>query len=298
MSASFYKQCTLCPRECKADRTTSVGFCGMGDKIYAAKAMVHTAEEPCISGKRGSGAIFLSGCVLRCAFCQNHVISHEKFGKELSTLELSDVIMSLVDKDVHNINFVSPTQFYPSILESLDNIKHRLSIPVVWNTGGYEKLDAVSRVGEYADVFLHDMKFYDPDVSMKYAKASDYFYHAMNAACAMIEQKGAPTFDSDGMIMRGVIIRHLVIPSNRADSMRVLKEIKENIGTKNVILSLMSQYTPPPFKAAYKELGRRVTTFEYNSVCDYALELGFNGYFQQRDSAVSEYTPIFDLSGL
>lgn len=298
MSASVYKQCTLCPRECKADRTSSVGFCGMSDKIYAARAMIHTAEEPCISGSRGSGAIFFSGCVLRCAFCQNHVISHGKFGREISIERLSEIILSLQERNVHNINFVSPTQFYPSVLSSLDIVREKLVIPVVWNTGGYEKTEAVDMVGEYADIFLHDIKFFSSDISSRYAGASDYFAYSMRAAEKMLKQKGAPVYDSDGMLLRGVMIRHLVLPSNRKDSMNILRAVKENLGCENVILSLMSQYTPPNFQTPHKELGRRLTSFEYDSVCDYAIELGFKGYFQERESAVSTYTPLFDLSGL
>ena len=298
MSASIYKQCTLCPRECKADRTISVGFCGMSDKMYAAKAMIHMYEEPCISGSRGSGAIFFSGCVLRCVFCQNYKISQENFGTEISTQKLSDIILSLKEKQVHNINFVTPTHFYPSILESIEEAGEELDIPVVWNTGGYEKEEAVIAVSRYADIFLHDVKFFSSELGMKYAKASDYFDVSLRAAERMLKIKGMPAFDSEGMMLSGVIIRHLVIPSNRADSMKVLKAIRDYLGTENVILSLMSQYTPPSFDTPYSELGRRLTSFEYQSVCNYALELGFKGYFQERESAKSVYTPIFDLSGL
>ncbi|MEE1357555.1 MAG: radical SAM protein [Clostridia bacterium] len=298
MSALDYKCCTLCPRECKADRTQAVGFCGMGDKVYAAKAMVHTGEEPCISGTAGSGAIFFSGCVLRCRFCQNHVISHDRVGKEISEERLCDIILELQSQNVHNINMVSATQFYPSVLSSLDRLKDKLKIPIVWNTGGYEKTDAVVHLSEHCDVFLQDIKFYSNESSLKYASCKDYFEHAMKATEKMVEIKGKCETDSDGIIKKGVIVRHLVLPSNRTDSINLLKELKKRVGSENIILSLMSQYTPPSFDTGCKELGRRITSFEYQSVCECALELGFEGYFQQRESAQSMYTPIFDLSGI
>ncbi len=298
MSASFYKLCTLCPRECKADRTQTVGFCGMTDKIYAARAMVHTSEEPCISGTRGSGAIFFSGCVLRCAFCQNSEISHGHFGKEISERRLSEIILSLAEQNVHNINLVSATQFYPSVLSALDSVRHSLDIPIVWNTGGYEKTAAVKRISEHCDIFLQDIKFYSNTVSSKYALCKDYFSYAMSATEKMLELTGDACFDQDSIMKKGVIIRHLVLPSNRKDSIELLKAIKRYLGTDGVILSLMSQYTPPLHETPYRELGRRITDFEYRSVCETALELGFKGYFQERESAQRIYTPLFDLSGL
>ena len=298
MSALDYNCCTLCPRECKADRTTSVGFCGMPDKLYAAKAMVHKSEEPCISGTRGSGAIFFSGCVLRCKFCQNHVISHKRLGKQISTDRLGDIILELESQGVHNINFVSATQYIPSVELAVDKTKDRLSIPIVWNTGGYESVKSVERVGHFCDVFLQDVKFYGEDVSLKYASAKDYYVNALKATEKMLTIKSRPVFDSNGIMTEGVIIRHLVLPSNRKDSIKLLHELASNFGTSNMILSLMSQYTPPPFDTGFSELGRRLTDFEYKSVCEVALDLGFNGYFQERDSARSSYTPNFDFEGI
>jgi len=298
MSALDYNCCTLCPRECKADRTTSVGFCGMSDRLIAAKAMVHRSEEPCISGTRGSGAIFFSGCVLRCRFCLNHVISHQRYGKEISRERLSNIMMELAAKGVHNINLVSATQYIPSVESAAVRIKDKLSIPIVWNTGGYESLSSVDRESRFCDVFLQDVKFYSEDVSQKYALANDYFINALRATERMLSLKGAPVFDNDGIMTSGVLIRHLVLPSNRKDSIKLLQELAKSIGTSNVILSLMSQYTPPAFDTGFSELGRRLTDFEYKSVCQTALELGFNGYFQERESAKSSYTPIFDLEGI
>ncbi len=298
MSAIEYKCCTLCPRECKADRTNAVGFCGMSDKMYAAKAMVHTSEEPCISGTAGSGAVFFSGCTLRCEFCQNNQISHYKYGKEISISRLSEIILELQNTGVHNINLVSGTHFLPSIEHAVDNIYDKLEIPIVWNTGGYESTETVSRLAHFCNVFLQDLKFCSQDVSEKYALSKDYFFNALKATEKMIKCTGEPRFDDNEIMQSGVVVRHLVLPSNRKDSIKLLKELACCCGTENIILSLMSQYTPPTFETRHKELGRRITDFEYRSVCDVAMELGFKGYFQQRDSAQASYTPIFDLSGL
>ncbi len=298
MSASNYKQCTLCPRECKADRTKAVGFCGMGSEISAARAMVHTAEEPCISGTQGSGAIFFSGCVLRCVFCQNSTISHGRFGRVIGVDRLGEIMLSLQDSGVHNINLVSGTQFYPTITDAIENISDTLKIPVIWNTGGYEKTETIDILARFCSVYLQDVKFCSKEVSMKYSSCGDYFYHAMKATERMLEHAGDIHFSSDGTIDKGVIVRHLVLPSCRRDSIELLRRLKESFGTNGYMLSLMSQYTPPTHDCSYPELGRRVTSFEYNSVCDVALELGFKGYFQERESAQSTYTPTFDLSGL
>ncbi len=298
MSENEYNCCTLCPRECKADRTKAVGFCGMTDKIYAAKAMVHTWEEPCISGTRGSGAVFFSGCTLRCVFCQNRVISHERLGKEISIDRLSEIVLSLQGVGVHNINLVSATHFLPSVEAAIELIRDKLKIPVLWNTGGYERQDSVERLSKFCNIFLQDLKFCSSELSHKYAAAKDYFKHAIAATEKMLEEKGKYCFDAAGIMQSGVIVRHLVLPSNRRDSIELLKELHKSCGSDGILLSLMSQYTPPAFESPYRELGRRITDFEYRSVCECALELGFRGYFQERDSAVSAYTPIFDMSGL
>ena len=207
-------------------------------------------------------------------------------------------MLELQNKKVHNINLVSATQFYPSIIESIEEIRDRLLIPIVWNTGGYESERAVRDLEKYVSIYLQDIKYFSTDLSKNYSKAADYFDRAIRAAQIMVDQRGAPTFDSQGVMKCGVIIRHLVLPSSRKDSIILLERIKERLGTENVILSLMSQYTPPAYDTGYKELSRRITSFEYESVCQKALELGFTGYFQERDSAVSDYTPDFDLSGV
>ena len=186
----------------------------------------------------------------------------------------------------------------PSVEEAIEQIKDRLKIPVVWNTGGYEKVEAVERISKFSDIFLQDLKFFSSDISGKYAFASDYFKHAVKATERMVGLVGSPRFDADGILQKGIILRHLVLPSNRRDSIELLRELYKACGSENIILSLMSQYTPTTYKTSYGELGRKLTDFEYRSVCETALDLGFRGYFQERDSAVSSYTPIFDLAGL
>ena len=185
-----------------------------------------------------------------------------------------------------------------SIENAIDEISDRIKIPVVWNTGGYERIDTVKRLSGFCSVFLQDLKFYSSDLSLKYASTRDYFKHAIAATERMIEETGAPKYDSEGILLSGVIVRHLILPSNRQDSIMLLRELYNTCGSENIILSLMSQYTPPAKRTRYQELNRRLTDFEYKSVCETALELGFSGYFQQRDSAVSSYTPIFDLDGI
>ena len=286
-------KCTLCPRKCGIDRSAHLGYCSSGDEIKVAKVMVHHWEEPPISGTKGSGAIFFSGCPLKCVYCQNHDISHGGIGKEISVSRLADIFLELQEKGVHNINLVSPTQYADKIRDALDMVKGRLTIPVVYNTGGYELPEEIEKMAGYVDVYLTDMKYYSPDISEKYSKARDYFEVASRSLKAMVSQQPKCELDKDGIIKKGVIVRHLVLPSLRKDSMKILDHVAEICGADNIKLSLMSQYTPEFCKGEYPELKRRVTTFEYNSVVEHATKLGFDGYMQERSSASSIYTPDF-----
>ena len=286
-------KCTLCPRKCGIDRSAHLGYCSSGDEIKVAKVMVHHWEEPPISGTKGSGAIFFSGCPLKCVYCQNHDISHGGIGKEISVSRLADIFLELQEKGVHNINLVSPTQYADKIRDALDMVKGRLTIPVVYNTGGYELPEEIEKMAGYVDVYLTDMKYYSPDISEKYSKARDYFEVASRSLKAMVSQQPKCELDKDGIIKKGVIVRHLVLPSLRKDSMKILDHVAEICGADNIKLSLMSQYTPEFCKGGYPELKRRVTTFEYNSVVEHATKLGFDGYMQERSSASSIYTPDF-----
>lgn len=292
-----FTSCTLCPRKCGADRINGAGFCGAGDKLRAAKAYLHMWEEPCISGQNGSGTVFFSGCSLHCRFCQNYKISAENFGTEISEARLAEIFLELQEKGAHNINLVTPTHYVPQIMSALDIAKPRLNIPVVYNCGGYESVDTLKMLEGYIDIYLPDFKYADNDIARKYSAAPDYFEVCTAAIDEMLRQAGAPKFEGE-LLRSGVIIRHMTLPTHRFDSVRVLEEISRRYGTENILLSLMSQYTPFYKSCEFKELNRRISTFEYNFVADRAAELGFNGYMQEKSSAKEEYTPDFDLFGI
>ena len=292
-------ECKLCPRECGADRTKEKGFCGAGDKAVVARASLHKWEEPCISYKNGAGTVFFSGCNLHCCFCQNNKISNELFGKEISDEELGDIFLRLQDMGADNIDLVTPTHFVPNIINALDMVKSKLSVPVVYNCGGYESVKTIDILNGYIDIYLPDMKYFSSEISAKYSNAPDYFEKASAAVLAMIKQTGELKFNDEGGLLKGTVIRHMVLPSHRHDSMEIIRWIAENTAPKNVLVSIMNQYTPFEFISdKYPELKRRVTKMEYNSVVNLAAELGINGFTQQKSSASQEYVPDFDLSGI
>ena len=293
------KLCTLCPRKCKIDRSKGdTGLCRSGNDIVVARSMVHMWEEPPISGTHGSGAIFFSGCSLRCVFCQNRPISHDCVGKVMSESDLGALMLELQEKGVHNINLVTPTHFVDKIASVLEKVKPRLNIPVVYNCGGYESKESVQMLKGLVDIYLPDFKYASDSLAVKYSNAPKYSYYAAAALAEMVESVGRPVFfrDTSGeeIMKSGVIVRHLVLPSSRRDSMEVLDIIAKTVGVKNVRLSLMSQYTPEfALNCNIPCLHRKVTSFEYNSVLDHAEKLGFEGYFQDRSSACTNYTPEF-----
>lgn len=292
-------ECKLCPRECGTDRTKEKGFCGAGDKAVVARASLHKWEEPCISYKNGAGTVFFSGCNLHCCFCQNNKISNELFGKEISDEKLSEIFLRLQDMGADNIDLVTPTHFVPNIIKALDMAKNKLTIPVVYNCGGYESVKTIEMLDGYIDIYLPDMKYFSSEISAKYSNAPDYFERASAAALAMIKQTGELKFNDEGGLLKGTVIRHMVLPSHRHDSMEIIRWIAENTSPKNVLVSIMNQYTPFEFISdEYPELKRRVTKMEYNSVVNLAAELGINGFTQQKSSASQEYVPDFDLSGI
>lgn len=298
--SNSYASCSLCPRNCRVNRHIGTGYCGCGDSIKAARAALHHWEEPCISGSRGSGAIFFSGCTLRCCFCQNYPISQEGVGKELTVRELSDLFLKLEDQGAHNINLVTATQFLPSVLKALDLVRHKLKIPVVYNCGGYERIQTIKELNGYVDIWLPDLKYFSRELSARYSKAADYFDVASEAVKQMIRQTGAPQFDSDGLLMKkGVIIRHMVLPGAKEDSLHLLDWIKENLPEGQYYISLLSQYTPFYHSKDYPEINRRITSYEYNKVVDKAIRLSLlQGFMQEKSSAKEEYTPPFNLEGL
>lgn len=292
-----FHNCRLCPRKCGADRYDETGFCGCGAELRAAKAYLHMWEEPCISGKNGSGAIFFSGCCLKCCFCQNYKISSEGFGRIISENRLAEIFLELQENGAHNINLVSPTQFVPRIISALELCRGKLNVPVIYNTGGYERVETLKMLEGYVDVYLPDLKYYSGDLAEKYSGARDYFEYASAALKEMYRQVGEYKI-KDGIMRRGMIIRHLALPSCRRDSENVLEWISENFPKDGILISLMSQYTPLYKSSEHKELSRRISTFEYNFVLNRANELGLEGFMQERSSAKEEYTPEFDFYGI
>ena len=302
LNESLYQSCTLCPRLCRADRRKTLGYCRSSSQVKVARAALHHWEEPCISGIRGSGTIFFSGCTLGCCFCQNFPVSHEGFGKEISVRDLADIFQRLQAQGAHNLNLVTATQYLPSIVEALDLIKATLDIPVVYNCGGYERVEVVKALKDYVDIWLPDLKYWDLNISSRYSQASDYFPYASEAILQMIRQTKAPVFDDQGLMKSGVIIRHMVLPGLKEDSIRLLRWMKETLPSGKYYISLLSQYTP--FYRAKKggdfpEISRRITTYEYEKVLDTAVSLGLtHGFMQEKSSAKEEYTPPFDLEGV
>lgn len=291
--------CLLCPRNCGADRRKSIGYCNSSDKIKAALASIHMWEEPPISGTRGSGTVFFTGCSLRCVFCQNYDISQEDNGIEITTERLSDIFIEQQMRNVHNINLVSAGHFIPQVVEALNIAKKKgLKIPVVYNSGGYEKVEALKLLEGLVDIYLPDIKFFSPEISKKYASCENYFEYASKAVKEMFRQTGGLQLDDSGIMKKGMIIRLLILPGCRKDSEKILDFIKESFGN-DVYVSLLNQYTPMYKALKFKELNRRLTSFEYQKVTDYFLDIGLeNGFVQEKSSAQKAYTPIFDHSGL
>lgn len=296
-------QCFLCPRKCGADRNIERGFCGAGSGVLVAKAMLHHWEEPCISGdpqgERGSGAVFFSGCPLQCCFCQNYTISVVPFGKELSVEELSNLFLKLQNQGAYNLNLVSPTPYIPQVAAALKAIRPFLSIPVVYNSSGYERVESLQMLKGLVDIYLPDLKYFDPARSARYAEAENYFEVASLAIKEMFRQVGSAEFSQDGMMKSGMIIRHLVLPHGSADSIALLDWIATELPTDQLLISVMSQYTPMHRAREYPEISHRLTSLEYKKVLDRLYTLGITrGYTQQRTAAKEEYTPEFNLSGL
>lgn len=286
--------CKLCPRECGVDRATARGWCGMGEKPKVARAALHFWEEPCISGTRGSGAVFFSGCTLGCAYCQNYSLSHEGVGTEITPARLAEIFKMLCDQGAHNINLITGTQFVPAILEALS--LYRPAVPIVWNCGGYEKVETLHMLAGAVDIYLPDLKHVSSRLSALCADAPDYFERAGDALREMCRQTGAPVYDAQGVMQRGTLIRHLILPGCTTDSCRALDFIAASLPPGTPV-SLMRQYSPEPW-CAVKGLDRRVTDKEYDRVLAHFQALGLDGYTQERDSADTRYTPLFDGTGV
>ena len=291
-----YEQCTLCPRKCGVNRAAGErGFCRMGAELRAARAAAHYWEEPVISGSFGSGAIFFSGCTLRCAFCQNAQISDGGFGTALTPAELRAAMERLIEDGVQNINLVTPTHFLPDILPALTP---KLPVPIVYNCGGYESVETLKALEGLVDIYLPDLKYSDNALAARLSSAPDYFETACAAILEMYRQVGRPIIEDEQMT-RGVLIRHLVLPGCVDNSLGVLDWIAENFHSGDVLVSLMSQYVPMGRAKELPPLNRRITETEYDAVLSYMMLLGIeDGYTQDFSAASQEYTPEFDGTGL
>lgn len=288
--------CELCPRRCGADRAAGkTGFCRLPEGVFVARAAPHFYEEPPISGTRGSGTIFFEGCTLRCVFCQNRDISRGASRPPLTDAELLSLFGELYRAGVHNFNLVSPTPYVRALCRVLPEVKKRYPLPVIYNTGGYERVETLRQLAGLVDIYLPDFKYADPALSAAFSGAADYPGAAASAVAEMARQTGKPFFDSEGMLRRGTVVRHLVLPGHRADSFAVLMRLAELFPARDeILLSLMRQYTPDFAPAdAPRELHRRVTTFEYTKVLSLCETLGFQGFSQQKGAADKGFTPDF-----
>lgn len=289
-------KCTLCPRCCQTERTDfeGKGVCGVGTLPRIARAGLHFDEEPVISGNGGSGAVFFSGCQLKCVFCQNYGISHEAYGKTVTVERLKEIYKELISQGARNINLVSASHYVPAIYESL---REKPPVPVIWNSSGYERVETLRLLKGKVDVYLPDFKYALTAPAKKYSLAEDYFEYASRAISEMLDQTGPVVLNEEGNIQKGVIIRHLILPGQVENSKRVLDYIKAHFG--GAWVSLMAQYVPMGNAEKYPEINRRITQEEYDEVVDYMLDLGLeDGFIQEMESADSKYTPAFDLTGV
>ena len=293
--------CTLCPRSCGADRAAGQkGYCGVGGtKIKAARAALHMWEEPCISGSQGSGTVFFSGCPLRCVYCQNRDIARAGAGKEITVERLSEIFLELQEKGAANINLVTPTHYTPEIVKAVAEARDGgLTLPIVYNCGGYEKPETLRTLEGIVDIYLTDFKYMDAEAARRYSHAPDYPEIAKEALGEMVRQQPEPVFDEKGMMKKGVIVRHLLLPGHLKNAEAVVKYVYETYGNR-VYLSLMNQYTPLPGMEKWPEINRKVTRREYDRLLDYAVELGVeNGFIQEGGTADESFIPAFDCEGI
>ena len=289
--------CNLCPKNCNVNRNDNVGFCGANKNIKVAKAYLHEWEEPFISGTNGSGTVFFSHCNLKCVFCQNYKISAEGFGKNLSQDELYGVFKNLEQQGAHNVNLVTPTHYVPYILPVLQKFKQNSNLPIVYNCGGYEKVETLKMLDGLVDVYLPDMKYVDSRISQKYSHASDYFEVNTKALLEMKRQQPQDLFNGD-LLTKGVVVRHLVMPNLVDQSKKILDWICNNLG-KNTLVSLMAQYQPFYRANEFGEINRKITEREYSRVLDYADQLEMENILcQEMTSSNEKYVPSFDLQGV
>ncbi len=294
-----YKSCTLCPRACGVDRNKTRGACGETSALRVSRASLHPWEEPCLSGKFGSGTVFFTGCGLGCIFCQNHDITHEHHGKAITTERLAEIFLELQDKKAANINLVTAVHFVPHIINAIDLArKNGLTLPIVYNSSGYENIETLRRLEGYIDVYLPDYKYADADLAKKFSHAPDYPRVVKKVLEEMFRQVGTPIFDENGMMIKGMIVRHLVLPAHTDDSICILRDLYEAFGD-DIFISIMSQYTPCGKFPEHPELSRKLTRYEYGKVTAFAEKIGIkNGFLQSGETAKESFIPDFDERGV
>lgn len=289
-------KCSICPRGCLAERSETNGICGAGEKFKIARAAPHFWEEPCISGEKGSGTVFFSGCNLGCVYCQNYEVSHESFGKEINETELMKIFDNLIEKGVHNLNLVTPTHYAPMLAKVLKEYKS--PVPIVYNTSGYERAETLKLLEGLVDIYLPDIKYFDSAPAKKYSDAEDYFEFASFAVLEMYRQVGDMVTDENGIAKKGIIIRHMVLPGNISQAVKVFSWVAENLSTETHI-SVMRQYTPFGKAKELPPIDRKLSSKEYKIVKDKILALGFeNCYFQSKESSAENFIPNFNLEGV
>lgn len=299
-NTKILQRCTLCVRNCNVDRLSgALGFCKASSEVKVARAALHFWEEPCISGEEGSGTVFFSHCNLSCVFCQNYEISQEYRGKEVSIERLSEIFLELQQKGANNINLVTPTHYVPQIIEAIKLSKNNgLKLPILYNTNGYDTIETIKSLEGSIDVYLPDFKFFDEKYAIKYSKAPGYVENIVNVIKEMFYQVGEPKFNERGLIEKGVIIRHLMLPGLLFDSKKILDEIYAAFGD-TVYLSLMNQYTPMNKADEYPEINKVLHPSHYDSMIDYALSIGIrNGFIQDSGTNDTSYVPKFDNEGV
>ncbi len=288
--------CSACPRGCNADREAGTGVCSVGEKYKIARAAPHFWEEPCISGKRGSGTVFFSGCNLGCVFCQNYDVSHRAFGKEVSEDRLMRIFDYLIEKGVHNINLVTPTHYAPMLAKTLE--KYSSPVPIVYNSSGYEKVETLRMLEGLVDIYLPDLKYFDSEISKKYSHAEDYFEFASKAVLEMFRQVGNLEADENGIAKRGIIIRHMVLPGNISQAQKIFTWVRDNL-SEEAFISVMRQYTPFGEAKNMPPIDRPLSSREYKIVKEKIFDLGFeNCFFQSKSSSTEKFIPDFNLEGV
>lgn len=294
------ESCNLCPRNCGVNRLNgNRGFCGASDKIRVARAALHYWEEPCISGEDGSGTVFFSHCTLKCVFCQNYDISQCEYGKEITTERLAEIFIELQDKGALNINLVTPTHYVVQIIEAIKmSRKQGLKLPIIYNSSGYENVETIKLLKGYIDVYLPDLKYFNNKYSTKYSKAINYFQFAKEAIDEMVDQVGEVKFDENGIVQKGVIIRHLMLPGLLFDSKKIIDYIYNKYGNK-VYISIMNQYTPLENVKDYPEINKRLNSKHYDAMIDYAVSIGVeNGFIQEEGTDKESFIPLFNYEGV